>query len=98
MRVDLLNWGPPATQWNESNRDETMDEDLLEELPDKRPESDELDAYVNGYFAEITSASFDVLEFWSGRETQFPGLAALALKYLAIPASSASCERAFRRL
>lgn len=72
--------------------------DLLEEVADQRPASDEVDRYVNEYFAETGSSVFDILEFWSLRETQFPGLSAVALKYLAIPATSASCERAFRRL
>lgn len=94
----MLRWGPPLTQFNESNLDQSTTSDTLEEVPDKRPEADELDTYLNGYFAETTSNSFDILDFWSGRESQFPALAQVAMKYLAIPASSAACERAFRRL
>ncbi|KAH7717466.1 Protein C09E7.4 [Aphelenchoides avenae] len=99
VRNEMHRWGPPATQLNDSNVDfQSSAADTLEEIPDKRPEADELDTYVNGYFAETTSNSFDILEFWAGRENQFPSLAAVAMKYLAIPASSAACERAFRRL
>lgn len=38
---------------------------------------------------------FDVLEWWSENEKEFPTMAKLARKLLAIPASSASSERAF---
>ena len=37
----------------------------------------------------------DPLEWWKQKEGSFPNLAALARKYLAIPASSVSAERIF---
>jgi hypothetical protein len=37
----------------------------------------------------------DVLVWWKGHESDFPLLAVLARRYLAIPASSASSERVF---
>lgn len=99
VRSEIEKCGPPATQAADVAH-ELGDEhtDLLEEVPDQRPAADEVDCYVNGYFAETASSVFDLLEFWSTHETQFPGLSSVAQKFLAIPATSASCERAFRRL
>jgi hAT family C-terminal dimerisation region len=40
----------------------------------------------------------DVLEWWKRHESDFPALAILAKRYLAIPASSAPSERIFSKL
>ena len=40
----------------------------------------------------------DVLNWWRGHESDYPLIAVLARRYLAIPASSASSERLFSRL
>ena len=40
----------------------------------------------------------DVMQWWSDHEANFPHIALLALKYLAIPASSAPSERIFSQL
>ena len=40
----------------------------------------------------------DVMQWWSDHEANFPHIALLALKYLAIPASSAPSERVFSQL
>ena len=40
----------------------------------------------------------DVMQWWSDHEANFPHIALLALKYLAIPASSAPSEREFSQL
>ena len=40
----------------------------------------------------------DVMQWWSDHEANFPRIALLALKYLAIPASSAPSERVFSHL
>jgi hypothetical protein len=38
---------------------------------------------------------FDLLEFWKRREADYPVLAAMAMDYLAVQASSVVSERAF---
>ena len=40
----------------------------------------------------------DVMQWWSDHEANFPHIALLALKYVAIPASSAPSERVFSQL
>lgn len=62
-----------------------------------RPE-DEVTSYVADHFNETSSAVFHPLIFWHTYEDRYPKLSKLALRYLAVPASSASCERAFRRM
>ena len=49
--------------------------------------------------AEYTNwCSNDVMECWSNNEGNFPPVSKMALKYLAIPASSAPSERVFSQL
>ena len=45
----------------------------------------------------MVAADAASLEWWKMHNTQFPTIAKLALKYLAIPASSAPSERVFSR-
>ena len=40
----------------------------------------------------------DAMQWWSEHEAHFPHIALMALKYLAIPASSAPSERVFSQL
>ena len=40
----------------------------------------------------------NVMEWWSDNQVKFPHVALMALKYLAIPASSAPSERVFSQL
>ncbi|MGH7239611.1 MAG: hAT family dimerization domain-containing protein [Candidatus Saccharimonadales bacterium] len=55
----------------------------------------EYDKWTTG---EDEPPTTDVLTWWKNHEADFPILAILARRYLAIPASSASSERVFSRL
>ena len=53
---------------------------------------------IQSYFSEISSVNFkceDTLEFWKVNQFKYPLLAALAKKFLGVPASSGSAERMF---
>ncbi|CAI5495346.1 unnamed protein product [Closterium sp. Naga37s-1] len=50
---------------------------------------------VDQYLAEARQDGGCALAYWRGRELQLPGLKAMALDYLGIPATSATSERAF---
>ena len=54
-----------------------------------------------GFGSEIravdSTTSLDAMEWWKMHNTQFPTVAMLARKYLAIPASSASSEHVFSK-
>ena len=52
----------------------------------------EIQEYLKQPCIDMTS---DPLQYWKEQQTNFPHLTALALKYLAIPASSAPVERLF---
>ena len=69
-------------------------EDLtLRQLSTKETVEDEFRRYLE---AESTNwHSNDVMEWWSNNEGNFPIVSKMALKYLAIPASSAPSERFF---
>lgn len=69
----------------------------MRRVDDPRRE-DEVTSYVSDHFNETASAVFHPLTFWHTYEDRYPKLSKLALRYLAVPASSASCERAFRRM
>jgi hypothetical protein len=55
----------------------------------------ELDRYLNKKFGPITD---DLGQFWRSNEIEFPKLAKLAKRLLAIPAATAENERWFSRL
>uniref|UniRef100_A0A914Z2Q2 HAT C-terminal dimerisation domain-containing protein n=1 Tax=Panagrolaimus superbus TaxID=310955 RepID=A0A914Z2Q2_9BILA len=63
------------------------------EAPDD--DADELNAYLNGTYTDITSPEFDILQFWYDRRFQFQQLFKIAMKILCVPATSCSPERAF---
>jgi len=52
----------------------------------------ELDHYLH---AKAADEKIDILEWWKIMKTQYPILSRFARKYLCIPASSATSERAF---
>ena len=57
-----------------------------------------IDDMIQNYYSEILASTFeceDPLEFWKRNELKYPKLAALAKKFLGVPASSASAERMF---
>lgn len=55
-------------------------------------------AEISRYMGEVLEPrDCDVLEYWRSRETVYPGLAAMAKCYLAIPATSVSSERVFSK-
>lgn len=54
---------------------------------------DEISKYLH---AQSLSFKSELLEFWKGKECNYPKLDKLARKILAIPATSASSERNFR--
>lgn len=56
--------------------------------------SDELAAYLADPVSKVSIG--DILAWWKKSETSFPKLALIAKKYLAVPASSAASESAFR--
>lgn len=58
----------------------------------RRPKHDQLEAYINEPAAD---EAVDVLAYWRSRENQWPELARMARRYMAIPASSAPSERCF---
>jgi hypothetical protein len=74
------------------------DSELIIPRRDQQPVIDEVDSYQRDSFAETSSSVFDILSFWHAHEERYPRLSKLALRILAVPASSASCERAFRRV
>uniref|UniRef100_A0A915EQS8 HAT C-terminal dimerisation domain-containing protein n=1 Tax=Ditylenchus dipsaci TaxID=166011 RepID=A0A915EQS8_9BILA len=53
---------------------------------------------LHGYMSLPICEDEDLLTFWSKNEKYFPHLAALARNFLAVQASSASSERAFKEL
>uniref|UniRef100_A0AC34FLK6 HAT C-terminal dimerisation domain-containing protein n=1 Tax=Panagrolaimus sp. ES5 TaxID=591445 RepID=A0AC34FLK6_9BILA len=63
------------------------------EVPDE--DADELNAYLNSTYTNITSPDFDLLKFWNDRREQFPQLFHIAMKINCIPATSCSPERSF---
>ena len=57
---------------------------------------EEFDVQINSYLNTIESIAYpDPFLFWKCHEGQFPQLAKLAKKYLAVPASSAAVEHMF---
>ncbi len=60
--------------------------------------TDELSNYMHSKFSGITESDFDLLNFWQTHKLQYPQMYVLALKYLSIPATSASAERSFSTL
>lgn len=78
--------------------DSDSDDELLMRRVDQPRISDEVTAYVEDHFNETASTVFDLLVFWHTEEDRYPKISKLALRIFAIPASSAACERAFRRL
>lgn len=52
----------------------------------------ELDLYLSESSPDLDA---DPLTYWKVNQTRFPGLSALAKKYLCVPASSAPVERVF---
>lgn len=81
-----------------SNDESDSESELIVQRRDQPPVIDEVDSYQRDSFAETSSSVFDILAFWHAHEERYPRLSKLALRILAIPASSASCERAFRRV
>ena len=78
--------------------DSDSDDELIMRQVDQPRTFDEVTAYTEDHFNETASTVFDPLAFWHTYEDRYPKLRKLALRIFAIPASSAACERAFRRL
>ena len=53
---------------------------------------DEIDLYLS---SECKEEAYRPLVFWKANSEQFPSLSNMARTYLAVPASSAPCKRAF---
>lgn len=78
--------------------DSDSDVELIMRRADQPRVFDEVTAYTGDHFNETASTVFDLLAFWHTYEDRYPKLSKLALCIFAIAASSAACERAFRRL
>lgn len=78
--------------------DSDSDDDVIIRRADVPRNIDEVTNYIEDHFNETASPVFDPLSFWHTYEERYPKLSKLALRIFAVPASSASCERAFRRL
>ncbi|KAH7694664.1 HAT dimerization [Aphelenchoides avenae] len=78
--------------------DSDSDDEVIIRRADVPRNIDEVTNYIEDHFSETASPVFDPLNFWHTYEERYPKLSKLALRMFAVPASSASCERAFRRL
>ena len=72
---------------------------LLRHLPGNRSQPpppsttpQEIESYLN---SPLLDEDCNILQFWCAHKTKYPTLAALARKYLCVPASSAPVERLF---
>jgi len=69
-----------------------------DEITESNSEVSKIDDMIQLYCNEITLKGFSCekpLSFWKFNENKYPLLAALAKKFLGVPASSASAERMF---
>ncbi|KAM7307367.1 E3 SUMO-protein ligase ZBED1-like [Ixodes scapularis] len=68
----------------------------LDRLFNTQPSSSDLSAQFEAYLSEPQLGhNLDALKWWRDHESKFPAVAQLAMKYMCIPASSASSERVF---
>jgi hypothetical protein len=64
----------------------------------KGDEQSEIDKYLSVPVVDNPEdGSFNLIEWWSSRQSEYPILASIARDYLAIPATSAFVERVFSR-
>lgn len=71
-------------------------EDDEEGIEEENAFSMDVHRYIN-CSKTFSSNSLDVLDFWREKSALFPSLIPVAKKFLAIPATSASCERIFSK-
>ncbi|XP_040065274.1 E3 SUMO-protein ligase ZBED1-like [Ixodes scapularis] len=68
----------------------------LDRLFNTQSSSSDLSAQFEAYLSEPQLGhNLDALKWWRDHESKFPAVAQLAMKYMCIPASSASSERVF---
>lgn len=84
----------PVPQATAALEDESTEFDVHNPFPKRQrnASADELELYL---LRPIEDRALDVLLFWKANKQLYPNLAEMARVFLAIPASSASCERSF---
>lgn len=87
---------PPAKKSRQEDHEDILDV-FMEQLecpssPQVSPIKTEVSSYLS---APLLDRTKDPLAYWTSNEAQYPHLARLAAKYLAVPASSAPVERLF---
>jgi hypothetical protein len=84
---------PPSDQSGTACRRDPVDKELYQQAKRRRMEKgSELRRYLAALPADT---DVNVLEWWKYHAGEYPCLARIARDYLAIPATSAPCERAF---
>jgi hypothetical protein len=100
---EIGNSNPPGNM-DKAKRKEERDSqtgltlsDIEDDLDDHAPGEIDLILKLDRSTIRRTQREFDLWEWWAGNKATYPALHDIALKYLAIPASSAAAERQFSK-